>query len=160
MKYQVGDSIAHPLHGAGTVSEIAHKRFEGKTQSYYVLVIPKGDMRVMIPVDSCEQIGIRPIVQKEEITRILVEIPKLPVVDDSNWNKRYRENMLRIKSGDLLVVAGVIKSLVWREARFGLSNGERKMLHNAKQILLSEMMLSQKVDYETVEQQLYEALNH
>ncbi len=158
MTYQIGDKIAHPLHGAGSICEIEHKRVDGKTRSYYVLMIPKGDMRVMIPVDSCEQIGIRPIIDGNEFARILAEIPKLPVLDDSNWNKRYRENMLRLKSGKLLEVAGVVKSLVWREVRFGLSNGERKMLHSAKQILISEMMLSQSLEYEAAERRLYDSL--
>ena len=77
---------------------------------------------------------------------------------DSNWNRRYRENMVKIKSGDLLEVAAVIKSLVQRENERGLSTGERKMLHSAKQILISEIVLSQESSYEEVEQQLYAAL--
>ena len=159
MEYQIGDIIVHPLHGAGIIQEIEYKRVEGKVKGYYVLMIPKGDMRVMIPVDSCEQLGVRPILDLAALTDILREIPKLPVIDESNWNRRCRENMLRLKSGELLEVAVVIKSLVWREARFGLSNGERKMLHSAKQILVSEMMLIQGMDYEAAEQQLYDALN-
>ena len=115
-------------------------------------------MRLMIPTDACDQVGLRPVIAAEDFARILEEIPGLPVADDSNWNKRYRENMLRIKSGGLLEVAGVVKSLLWREMRFGLSNGERKMLHSAKQILLSELMLSQELSYDEVEKQLYDVL--
>ena len=158
MEYQIGDKVAHPLHGAGVISELEHKRVDGKSRSYYVLIIPKGDIRVMIPVDACEQIGIRPVLKAEDMERILAEIPQLPVTDESNWNKRYRENMLRLKSGDLLVVAGVVKSLIWRETRFGLSNGERKMLHTARQILVSEMMLSLDQEFEAAERLLYGAL--
>ena len=158
MRYKIGDKIAHPLHGAGAIREIEQKRVDGKNRSYYVMHIPKGDMRVMIPTDACDQIGIRPIIEKEEAVRIFSAIPELEIEEDSNWNKRYRENMVHIKSGDLLEVAGVIKSLVRRESRIGLSNGERKMLHSAKQILISEMMLSQDCGYDEVERQLYEAL--
>ena len=158
MTYQIGDKIVHPLHGAGEISEIQTKRVDGKNRSYYVLHIPNGDMLVMIPTDACESIGIRPIIGKDQASAILRAIPTLEVREDSNWNKRYRTNMTRIKSGDLLEVAGVIKTLVQRESRFGLSNGERKMLHSAKQILLSELMLSQELSYDEVEKQLYDVL--
>lgn len=156
--YRIGDKIAHPLHGAGTISEIEEKRIDGKNKSYYVMYVPKGDMRVMIPVESCEAIGIRPIVEKKRAAEILEAIPALETEMDSNWNRRYRENMVKIKSGDLLEVAAVIKSLVLRETERGLSTGERKMLHSAKQILISEIVLSQESSYEEVEQQLYAAL--
>lgn len=156
--YQIGDKIAHPLHGAGTIDEIEEKRIDGKNKSYYVMHVPKGDMRVMIPTDSCEAIGIRPIVEKKRAAEILKAIPALETEMDSNWNRRYRENMVKIKSGDLLEVAAVIKSLVLRETERGLSTGERKMLHSAKQILISEIVLSQESSYEEVEQQLYAAL--
>ena len=159
MTYQIGDKIVHPLHGAGSISEIEQKRVDGKNRSYYVMHIPKGDMRVMIPTDSCDQIGIRPIIAKERANEIFSAIPELEISEDANWNKRYRENMVHIKSGDLLEVAGVIKSLVRRETRIGLSNGERKMLHSAKQILISEIMLSQERSYDEVERQLYAALD-
>ena len=160
MTYNIGDMIVHPLHGAGAISEIQQKRVDGKNRSYYVLMIPGGDMRVMIPTDTCEQIGIRPIIPKERAEEIFDAIPGMEIQENGNWNKRYRENMVHIKSGDLLEVAGVIKSLSRREAKFGLSNGERKMLHSAKQILISEMMLSQGNTYEEVEQRLCAALEH
>ena len=151
MTYNIGDKIAHPLHGAGSISEIENKRVNGKNRSYYVMHIQKGDMRVMIPVDSCEQIGIRPIIAKEQVDEIFSAIPDIEIAEDTNWNKRYRENMVHIKSGDLLEVAGVIKSLVRRESKLGLSNGERKMLHSAKQILISEIVLAKSMDYSDAE---------
>lgn len=156
--FQIGDKIAHPLHGAGTIDEIEEKRIDGKNKSYYVMHVPKGDMRVMIPTDSCDAIGIRPIVAKKRAMEIMQQIPSLEIEEDNNWNRRYRENMVKIKSGDLLEVAAVIKSLVHRENERGLSTGERKMLHSAKQILLSEIVLSEESSYEDAEQQLYAAL--
>ena len=156
--FQIGDKIAHPLHGAGTIDEIEEKRIDGKNKSYYVMHVPKGDMRVMIPTDSCDAIGIRPIVAKKRAMEIMQQIPSLEIEEDNNWNRRYRENMVKIKSGDLLEVAAVIKSLVHRENEHGLSTGERKMLHSAKQILLSEIVLSQESSYDEAEQQLYAAL--
>lgn len=156
--FQIGDKIAHPLHGAGTIDEIEEKRIDGKNKSYYVMHVPKGDMRVMIPTDSCDAIGIRPIIGKKRAAEIMKKIPSLEIEEDANWNRRYRENMVKIKSGDLLEVAAVIKSLVKRENERGLSTGERKMLHSAKQILLSELVLSQESSYDEAEQQLYAAL--
>ena len=158
VEYKIGDKIAHPLHGAGQISEIEQKRVDGKNRSYYVMHIPKGDMRVMIPTDACDQIGIRPIIASEQAAEVFRAIPEMELPEDSNWNRRYRENMVHIRSGDLLKVAAVIKALVRREAELGLSNGERKMLHSAKQILISELMLSQDRSYDDVEQELYEVL--
>ena len=157
--FSVGDRVAHPLHGAGTISEIEHKKIDKCYKDYYVMRIPKGDMRVMIPVDACEAVGLRPIIDCERAEEILSQIPDLEISEDSNWNKRYRENMLRIRSGDLLEVASVIKSLVQRENARGLSTGERKMLHSAKQILISEIVLCFDCSYTEAEERLYHAFS-
>ncbi|MCR4935303.1 MAG: CarD family transcriptional regulator [Oscillospiraceae bacterium] len=157
--YQLGDRIAHPLHGAGEIREIERKRVEGQSRDYYVLHVSRGDMKVLIPVDACEQIGVRPIISAEEAEAVFRALPGLAVSESANWNRRYRDNMLQLKSGELLKTAGVVKSLVLRERRTGLSNGERKMLHSAKQILLSEMMLALGESYEDVERRLYAALD-
>lgn len=152
--FTIGDRVAHPLHGAGTISEIERKRIDGKYKDYYVMCIPRGNMRVMVPVDGCEAVGLRPIVDSERARSIMDQIPQLEVMDNSSWNKRYRDNMLRIRSGDLLEVAAVIKSLVARENARGLSTGERKMLHSAKQILISEIVLCLDAPYGEIEEQL------
>ncbi|MFR5781068.1 MAG: CarD family transcriptional regulator [Oscillospiraceae bacterium] len=91
----------------------------------------------MIPVDTSAAIGVRPIVGADEAEKILGSIPGLEIEMTQNWNKRYRENMLKIKSGNLLEVAAVVKGLMKRDKERGLSTGERKMLHSAKQILIS-----------------------
>ena len=120
--------------------------------------IPVGDMTVMIPTETCTIIGIRPVIDAERAEAILDSIPEIEVSDNSNWNKRYRENMLRIRSGDLLEVAAVIKSLVYRDNERGLSTGERKMLHSAKQIFISELVIAQNIAYEEAENRLYSAI--
>lgn len=155
--FSVGDLVAHPLHGAGTISEIEQKRIDGKNKDYYVMQIPAGGMRVMVPVDGCEAVGLRPIIDSVRAEEILSQIPSLEVVEDSSWNKRYRENMLRIRSGNLLEVAAVVKSLLIRENNRGLSTGERKMLHSAKQILISEIVLCLNSSYSEVEERLNRA---
>ena len=151
MTFRVGDRIAHPMHGAGVIDSIVSRRINGKDREYYVLKIPAGDMQVMIPVDASESIGVRPIVGSDEAERILEDIPGIQVSMTQNWNKRYRENMMKIKSGNLMEVATVVKGLTERERQRGLSTGERKMLHSAKQILISEIVLSKSASYEEVE---------
>ena len=112
----------------------------------------------MIPTDHCGEIGVRSILSGAETEWVLGQIPSLRVEMDPNWNHRYRENMTRIKSGDLLEVARVVKGLMLRDEHRGLSTGERKMLPCAKQILISELVLSQNLSYETVEERINRAL--
>lgn len=158
MTFRVGDRIAHPMHGAGIIDSIVTKKINGKDRDYYVLKLPAGDMLVMVPVESCEAIGVRPIIGPDEAEKILGAIPDIKVEMTANWNKRYRENMLRIKSGDLMEVALVVKGLMQRERERGLSTGERKMLHAAKQIFISEVVLSENLSYEEVEARLDSAM--
>ena len=144
--FQVGDKIVHPMHGAGIIDSIVQKKVNGVVRDYYILKLPVGGMLVMIPTANSEEIGVRPVVKG-------VEVDMTP-----NWNRRYRENMLRLKSGNLLEVARVVKGLMLREEERGLSTGERKMLHSAKQILISEIVLSQDASYEDVEARINTAL--
>ena len=156
--FQVGDKIVHPMHGAGVIDSIVQKKVNGGLREYYILKLPLNGMLVMIPTHNSEEIGVRPIVVGEEADRVIAAIPGMDVEMDSNWNRRYRENMLRLKSGDLLEVARVVKGLVRRDGERGLSTGERKMLHSAKQILISEIVLSQDSSYEAVEARIDSAL--
>lgn len=152
--FSVGDRIAHPMHGAGVIDCIVQRKINGAEKDYYVMKLPVGDMQVMIPVDSTEAIGVRPIVKPEEAEHILSSISDLEINMNTNWNKRYRENMTKIKSGNLLEVASVIKGLMIRDTDKGLSTGERKMLHSAKQIFISEIVLSESSSYEEIEKRL------
>lgn len=156
--FQTGDKIVHPMHGAGVVDSIVEKKVNGVTRQYYILKLPMGSMLVMIPVETSTEIGVRAVVDREEAERIMDAIPTIEVEMDQNWNRRYRENMARLKSGDLFEVARVVKSLMHRDGARGLSTGERKMLHSAKQILISELVLSQSSSYEAIENRINEAL--
>ena len=156
--YRIGDCIAHPLHGAGVIDRIEAKKINGTLREYYVVKMPVGDMVVMIPKETSDTIGVRPIICPKEADNIIASIGGLEVNMTTNWSRRYRENMIRIKSGDLMEVAAVIKGLVSRESDKGLSTGERKMLHSAKQILISEIVLSQQATYEEIEARLSTAL--
>ena len=156
--FQIGDKIVHPMHGAGIVDSIVQKKVNGVVREYYILKLPMGGMLVMIPVQSCGEIGVRPVVDEQEAERIIAAFPEIEVDTTQNWNRRYRENMLRLKSGDLIEVARVVKGLMLRDGERGLSTGERKMLHSAKQILISEIVLSQNASYEDVEARINTAL--
>ena len=156
--FNIGDKIVHPLHGAGIVSGIEEKKVCGETKSYYILKLPVGGMVVMIPTDACAAIGVRPVISPEKADYIFSQLREIRSDMTQNWNRRYRENMVRIKSGDLLEVAAVIKGLLERDEEKGLSTGERKMLRSAKQIFISEIVLSKNADYDEVEYRLDKAL--
>ena len=155
--FKVGDYISHPMHGAGIIKKIEQRRINGENKYYYVLGVSTGSMTVMVPVDTCGTIGVRPIVDCETAQNVLEYIKDIQVDNDNvtaNWNKRYRENMDRLKSGDLMLVASVIKGLIDREKAKGLSTGERKVLRSAKQILVSEISIAMDTDTETIETKL------
>lgn len=156
--FHVGDKIVHPMHGAGVIESITTQRVNGVTRDYYILKLPVGGMQVMIPTENCAEIGVRAIVDPQEAGKVIEAIPDIEVEYDPNWNRRYRENMLRLKSGDLLQVAQVIKALAQRDELKGLSTVERKMLHSAKQILISEIVFSGGGSYEETEDRINLAL--
>ena len=149
--FLIGDRVVHPMHGAGIIENIIEERLAGKLGRYYVFRMPVGGLVLKIPTDNCGSIGVRALSTAAQIEEIFHKIPSLPVEINSNWNRRYRENMERIKSGDLFEVARVVKGLMLRDVQKGLSTGERKMLHSAKQILISEIVMCQSSSYEDVE---------
>ncbi|MBS7299217.1 MAG: CarD family transcriptional regulator [Eubacteriales bacterium] len=149
--YAIGDKIVYPMHGAGIIEAIEERVVLGKKQNYYIMRIPAGDMTVMIPEESCEDIGVRFVISKDEAGKVLEEFRKIPVTEDNNWNKRHRENMMKIKSGDIYQVLGVVKELMLRDKQKGLSTSERKMLTSAKQIVISELVLSSVADKSDIE---------
>ena len=156
--YLIGDKVVHPMHGAGIIEAITEERLAGKRATYYVFRMPVGGLVLKIPTENCGAIGVRELSSDAQIETVLQAIPELDVEMNANWNHRYRENMARIKSGDLLEVARVIKGLMWRDAQRGLSNGERKMLHTAKQILISEIVLVQGSVYQDPERRVNETM--
>ena len=152
--YNVGDKIVYPMHGAGIIEEISEKEILGKKTAYYILRVPMGNITLMVPVASADQIGVRYIVGSEVIDLLLIHIRNCEILMNDNWNKRYRENMEIIKKGELFDIAAIYKYLVLREREKGLSSGEKKMLMSAKQIIVSEMILSKDTDRDTAENML------
>lgn len=155
----VGDKVAHPMHGAGVIDEIVTETIAGAQQDYYVFRMPVGGLTLKIPTAAGETSGLRGIWDLKRIEQLLRDLSGLEVERfTGSWNQRYRENMQKLKSGDLYEVARVIKGLIHRESERGLSTGERKMLRTAKQILISEMVLSTGETYGDLEQQVNSAV--
>ena len=149
--FSIGDKILYPMHGAGVIQEIEKKNILGETREYYILRLPYGDMNVMIPVNNSDDIGIRPIISEKEIEQVFFVLRSETTEMSSNWNRRYRENMDKIRTGDILEVAEVVRNLTRTDRVKKLSTGEKKMLSNAKQILESEVILSGNLDPQKVE---------
>ena len=144
--FNKGDKIVYPLYGAGVIEDLEEKEIDGSHQWYYVLRIPVGNLKIMISADKAESLGIREIYAKDEIVDIISRVADVPIDMPENWNQRYKENMERIKSGKLEEVALVFRNLRDRERERGLSTAEKKMMTTAKQIILSELILSQDVE--------------
>ena len=149
--FSIGDQVVHPMHGAGVIDDIVREKVAGITQDYYVFKMPMGGLVLKIPIANSQTVGLRSIMTPEETERLFGTIPSLDVEVNANWNKRYQENMLRLKSGDPYEVARVVKALMHREHQRGLSTGERKMLHNARQILISEIVMAERGEYKELE---------
>ncbi|MGI6621058.1 MAG: CarD family transcriptional regulator [Bacillota bacterium] len=144
--FRVGDRVVYPMHGAGTIEGIEQREILGKTHKYYVLQLPISDMKVMIPVDNTEEIGLRDVIKPSQVDEVLAVLRQASTPMSSNWNRRYRNNLEKIKSGDIFQVASVVRNLSARNKEKGLSTGERKMLESAKEILLSELILASDWD--------------
>jgi len=144
--YKVGDKIVYPMHGAGIIEDIEEKVILGEKREYYVLKVPCDDMKIMIPVNNSDNIGIRDVIAKEEV-RGIVEILGAPSTKMSNnWNRRYRDNMDKLKTGDINLVAEVVRNLQRTDRKKNLSTGEKKLLVNARRILASEIILASDMD--------------
>ncbi len=146
--FRVGDRVVYPMHGAGIIESIEQKEILSKTHKYYVLQLPIRNMKVMIPVDNTEEVGLRSIIEFPQIDEVLNILKQEATPMSSNWNRRYRNNFERIKTGDIFEVARVVRNLAARNRERGLSTGERKMLESAKEILLSELILASDWDKE------------
>jgi CarD family transcriptional regulator len=141
------------MHGAGVIESIEEREILGQKQNYYVLRMPVGDMKVMIPTQNVDDIGIREVIKGNDVDKVYEILQDHDVNVTNNWNKRYRENMSKIRSGNIYEVADVVRILMKRDKEKGLSTGEKKMLNSAKQILISELILaedSEQVDVESM----------
>lgn len=159
MTFNLGDKVVYPMHGAGIIEAIEEKEVLGERHKYYIMKLPIGEMKVMIPMGNVEEVGLRQIIDDEGVEKVFDILRDESSKMSQNWNRRYRANMEKIKSGDIFEVAEVVRNLTIRDREKGLSTGERKMLDNARQILISELVLAQDTTEEQVEATLAELLN-
>ena len=138
--FSIGDKVVYAMHGAGTVKAIEEKKILGEVRSYYILHISHGNMEIMVPTEG-DSAGLRPIVSEDVIPRVEDVLSSESTPMEDNWNRRNRENMEKLKTGDLCQVAEVIRNLVRVDRGKKLSTGEKKLLTSAKHILSSEMTM-------------------
>lgn len=157
--YNLGDKVVYPMHGAGVIQSMESKEILGETKNYFVLKMPIGEMKLMIPVDNVDNIGLRNIIDRDSVEVVISLLKEGAVLNDSNWNKRYRDNLLKMKTGDIFEVAQVVRDLTFRDKEKGLSTGEKKMLVSAKQMIVSEIALSINQEGVSVEEFLDKIIN-
>ncbi len=160
MSYGVGDKVVYPMHGAGVIVSIEEREVLGEITKYYDIEFPYGNLRLMVPMSNTEQLGIRDVMAADKIPEVIEHLKKADCENmNQNWNKRQRENLDKIRSGDIFEVAAVYKFLYLRDTARALSTGEKKMLTNAKHILFSELALAGGLEVEEIEQQVVAAVN-
>lgn len=138
--FNEGDKISYPMHGAGIIAAIEKKNFLDEVRNYYVLRFSEGDIKVHVPVQNAEKAGLRQIISSDECEKVLASFKQdCEEEESSNWNRRNRENLEKMKTGDVFEIASVIKSLLKRESSKNLSSSEKKMLGTSMQILVSEL---------------------
>lgn len=156
--FKIGDKIVYPMHGAGVIEDLEIKEVLGERREYYILRMPIGDMKVMVPVENIEDVGVRDIISKEEIEVVFSILKDKKSKMPDNWNRRYRSNLDLIKTGDINQIAEVVRNLSLLDKEKGLSTGERKMLNDAKKILYSELVLASSLSVDEIEKLVDDAI--
>lgn len=144
--FNIGDKVVYPMHGAGIIEAIEEKEVLGEKQRYYIMRLPIGDLKVMIPINNVKNIGLRCVIDEAGVDKVLEILQEKKERIVASWNRRYRNNLEKIKSGDVYEVAEVVRNLMQRDKEKGLSTGERKMLDSARQILISELVLAKGLE--------------
>jgi CarD family transcriptional regulator len=159
MMFNIGDKVVYPMHGAGIIESIEEKEISGEKIRYYIIKLPMGDMKAMVPLNKVSEIGLRQVVDEAEILKVFEVLKSDTTKMSNNWNHRYRENMEKIKSGSIFEIAEVVRNLSVRERQKGLSTGEKKMYENARRILLSELVLAKDMAENQMTQMLDDYLS-
>lgn len=150
-----GDMAVYPAHGVGLIRAIEKQTIGGIDQAFYVMKILDNDMTIMIPIANSENVGLRAIISKEDVNKVLDILKERDIkISSQTWNRRYRDYMEKIKTGSVYEVAVVLRDLFLLKVDKDLSYGERKMMDTAKSLLVKELSLAKKVDEEKVEKQI------
>jgi CarD family transcriptional regulator len=141
------------------IESLEQKELMGEKRDYYILKLAYGDLTLMVPTDSTEEVGLRSVTPEKEMPKVFKLLKKQePITNTTNWSRRFKANVEKLKSGDIYQVADVVRSLHQRDREKGLSAGEKRMLTKARQILVSELTFSKSVDEEEAERLLDEVL--
>ena len=158
MVFQVGETVVYPHHGAALIEEIIVRSIRGEEKVYLKLKVAQGDLTIQVPADNCDLVGVRDVVGQEGLNRVF-EVLRAPHTEEpTNWSRRYKANLEKLASGDVIKVAEVVRDLWRRDKDRGLSAGEKRMLAKARQILVSELALAEKTNEEKAESILDEVL--
>jgi len=158
MEFNVGDVVVYPHHGAAQIVDIETRTLKGEPTEYLVLHIQQSDLVVRVPRKNVEEVGVRDVVDAEGLKRVFEVLCTPHVEEPTNWSRRYKANLEKLHSGNVLKVAEVVRDLWRRERDRGLSAGEKRMLSKARQILVSELALAKKVADDRAEEMLDEVL--
>lgn len=156
MEYKVGDTVVYPRHGAARIEEITERTLRGVTRTYLRLTVLSSDgLEISVPTDAVDKVGVREVVNGVAVAKVF-EILRTPIVEEkTNWSRRYKLNVEKIATGDVNKIAEVVRDLSQRDDdEHGLSAGEKRMLSKARNILTSEIALSEKIDDEEAQRLL------
>ena len=159
MTFNVGETVVYPNHGAAVIEDIETRTIKGEEKLYLVLrILGQNDLVVRVPASNLDLVGVRDVVDDEGLENVFEVLRKTNVEEPSNWSRRYKANLEKLHSGNVLKVAEVVRDLWRRERDRGLSAGEKRMLAKARQILVSELALAKKTPEEEAESRLDEVL--
>ena len=148
MLFEVGETVVYPHHGAATIIEVKDRVIKGETKKYLKLNVTQGDLIIEVPAENVDLVGVRDVIGQDGLDRVF-EVLRAPFTEEpTNWSRRYKANLEKLASGDVIKVSEVVRDLWRRDQDRGLSAGEKRMLAKAKQILVSELALAEKTDEE------------
>ena len=155
IEFEIGDNVVYPHHGAGKVLRKEVKEVLGESREYLTIKILHNDMTVMVPTDNAALAGLRRVIDEETVKKVLAVLQDECSEMPKNWNRRFKHNRDKIKTGDIYELAEVVRNLAIRESQKGLSTGEKQMFTRAKKILASELMYALELDEDEVEEHIY-----
>ena len=159
MTFNVGETVVYPNHGAAVIEDVETRTIKGEEKLYLVLrILGQNDLVVRVPASNLDLVGVRDVVDDEGLEKVFEVLRKTNVEEPSNWSRRYKANLEKLHSGNVLKVAEVVRDLWRRERDRGLSAGEKRMLSKARQILVSELALAKKVEDDKAEEMLDKVL--
>ncbi len=148
MAFKVGETVVYPHHGAATIVEIKTRTIKGEEKKYLKLNVSQGGLTIEVPSDNVEMVGVRDVIDKAGLERVFAVLRDPIVEEPANWSRRYKANLEKLASGDVIKVSEVVRDLWRREQDRGLSGGEKRLLAKARQILISELALAEKSNEE------------